>query len=172
MLLIAAGCAAISKEPEVPEEALKRAVAAIEQAVIEGAGTAVEVAAEPEFKVNVQAIEPAVRSRQSRSKIVAEFKQKGYVGENARGLLKYVKNPDCQKDGQLHTRVANVILSENADRWRIYEALARENHLSGTGRKHIQTIFREVRIELAQPGDLLQLTPGAPWTKKATPESP
>ena len=169
---IAAGCAVLSKPPEIPEEALKKAATAIERAVLADAGSAITLKDEPEFKVRTTEIERAVRSRQSRIGIVAEFKQKGYVGEGVRGLLRYVKNPECDTDARLHARVANVILSENADRWRIYEALARENHLSGSGRKHIQAIFHQVRIEVARPGDLLQLTPGAPWTKKTDAESP
>lgn len=166
LLLAAAGCAAFSRQPEVPEEAMRRAATAIERAVLEGADSEIAFEDQPEFKGAAREVERAVRSRQSRIGVVGEFKQKGYVGENARGLLKYVKNSECQKDSRLHTRVANVILSDNGDRWRIYETLARENHLSGSGRKRIQTIFHEVRIELARPGDLLQLTDGAAWTKK------
>jgi hypothetical protein len=49
----------------------------------------------------------------------------------------------------------------------MYETLAKANNLSASGRKRIQTLFHQVRIDLARPGDLLQLTPGEPWTEKA-----
>jgi uncharacterized protein YdbL (DUF1318 family) len=170
LLLAVAGCAALSDRVEVPEESLQEAAVAIERTVVEGEAS-VALKDQLEFKARSPEISLAVMGRQSRIGIVAEFKRKGYVGESVRALLTYVKNADCRKDARLHSRVANVILSENADRWRIYEELARLNRLSGSGRKLIQTAFHEARIELARPGDMIQLSTGASWTKKAGEES-
>ncbi len=170
LLLVVTGCAALSDRVEVPEEALQEAAVAIERTVVGGEASVV-LKDQPEFKARSPEIMLAMMGRQARIGIVTEFKRQGYVGENARALLKYVKNAACQKDSTLHARVANVILSENADRWRIYEELARLNGLSGSGRKSIQAAFHRARIELARPGDMIQLNTGASWTKKAGEES-
>jgi hypothetical protein len=170
LLFVAAGCAAFSKQPAMPETSIQEATAAIERTVVEGE-TAVALNDQPGFKVRSPEVAMAVMGRQARIGIVTEFKRKGYVGECAKSLLKYVKNPECRKDSRLHGRVANVILSENADRWRIYEELAKLNRQSGSGRKRIQAAFHKVRIELARPGDMIQISAGVPWTKKAGEES-
>jgi hypothetical protein len=154
----------------VPEAAVHEVATAIERTVIEGEAS-VALEDQPDFKARSPEIALAMMGRQSRIGIVTEFKRKGYVGECARSLVKYVKNPDCQKDSKLHSRVAYVIVSENTDRWRIYEELRKMNRVSGSGRKRIQAIFHEVRLELARPGDMIQRGAGLPWTKKAGEEA-
>ena len=170
--LLIVGCAALSREPPLPEESVTKIAAAIEQTVLTGAEAGITVEDAPGFKARLFEVVQAMQARQARVETVTEFKQKGYVGEGARGLIKYVKNDECRADARLHDRVANVILSENADRWRIYETLARENRLSTRGRKRIQAIFHQVRIEVARPRELVQLSPGAGWTKKPGAEPP
>jgi len=170
LLFAVAGCAAFSKQPTMPEASIEEAATVIERTVIEGE-TPVVVNDRPGFKVRSPEVAMAVMGRQARIAIVMEFKRKGYVGECARSLLKYVENPECRKDSRLHGRVANLIMSENADRWRIYEELAKLNRQSGSGRKRIQAAFHKARIDLARPGDMIQLSTGASWTKKAGDQS-
>jgi len=135
--------------------------------VMAGPDAPIAVENEPGFEADVPEVVEIVERRQSRALVVAEFKDKGYIGETARGLIKYVRNPDCGRDSRLHARVAYLILAENNDRWAMYEALADANGLSASGRKRIQLLFHQVRIDLAQPGHLIQLTRGADWIKKA-----
>jgi len=168
--LIAAGCALFSKQPEIPEESVTRVADAIERAVLAGSDSPISIEDQPGFKANVPAVVQAARRRQSRAAVVAEFKAKRCLGETARGRIKYVTCPECRADSTLHARVAYLILSENEDRLAMYETLARENRLSASGRKRIQSLFHQVRIDLAEPGHLLQLTPGADWTKKGDTE--
>jgi len=169
---ILGGCALVSRQPETAEEPIREVARAIEQTVMAGPDAPIAVESQPGFEANLPEVVQIIRRRQSRAPVVAEFKDKGYIGETARGLIKYVKNPDCRRDSRLHARVAYVILAENDDRWAMYEALADANGLSASGRKRVQSLFHQVRIDLAQPGHLIQLTPGAEWTKKADAERP
>ena len=171
LCFIGAGCALFSKQPEIPDESVMHVADAIERAVLAGPESPIVIEDQPGFKANVPAVVQAVRRRQSRAAVVAEFKGKGYLGETAGGRIKYVKCPELRKDSRLHARVAYLILAENDDRMVMYETLARENRLSASGRKRIQTLFHQVRVDLAEPGHLLQLTPGADWTKKGDSES-
>ena len=173
MLLVAlTGCALLSRQAGIPETSIIKVATAIEQAVVAGADSPIVLEDEPDFKTNLPELVQIVRRRQSRAVVIVEFKQKPCLGETARGLIKYVKCPECRGNSTLHARVANVILLENNDRWLMYETLAKANNLSASGRKRIQTLFHQVRIELARPGDLLQLSPGAAWTEKAGTDSP
>ncbi len=172
LCFILGGCALLSRQPEIAEEPIIEVARAIEQAVIGGPDAPAVIEDQPGFKTNLPEVVEIIQRRQSRAPVTAEFKDKGYIGETARALIKYVKNPDCGRDSKLHARVAYLILAENDDRWAMYEALADANGLSASGRQRIQTLFHQVRIELAQPDHLLQLTPGADWTKKADAQRP
>ena len=168
--LILSGCALFSQEPEIADDPILQVARAIEQAVMTTPDSPAAIEDQGAFTANVPEVVQILHRRQLRAPVVAEFKDKGYIGESARALIKYVRNPDCGRDSKLHARVAYLILSENDDRWALYEALADANGLSASGRKRIQSLFHQVRSDLARPGHLVQLEPGADWTKK--PDAP
>lgn len=170
LLLALTGCALLSRQAEIPEPSVIKVATAIEQAVLADADSPIVLEDEPDFKANLPELVQTLRRRQLRAGVIREFKEKPCLGENAKGLIKYVKCPECRGNSTLHVRVANTILLENNDRWLMYETLAKANNLSASGRKRIQTLFHQVRIDLARPGDLLQLTPGAAWTEKGEAE--
>jgi len=170
--LAVAGCRVFLRQTALDEAAVKEAATGIEQAVLGGLGAGFVLQDKPNFKVGSTELSQIIQRRQSRVGVVAEFKQKGCLGESADGLITYVKCPECQTNARLHNRAAQVILSENDERWRMYETLARENHLSSRARRRVQRIFHQARIDLAHPGDLVQLSPGSGWTKKADEKAP
>ena len=170
LLLALTGCALLSRQADIPEPSIIKVATAIEQAVLADADSPISLEDEPDFKANLPELVQTIRRRQLRAGVIREFKEIPCLGETAKGLIKYVKCPECRGRSTLHARVANTILLENNDRWLMYETLAKANSLSASGRKRIQTLFHQVRIDLARPGDLLQLTPGAPWTEKAEAE--
>ena len=154
LLLTLTGCALLSRQADIPETSVIKVATAIEQTVLAGADSPITLEDEPDFKANLPELVQTVRRRQLKAAVIREFKDKPCVGETARGLIKYVKCPECRGRSTLHARVANVILLENNDRWLMYETLAKANDLSASGRKQIQTLFHQVRINLARPGDL------------------
>ena len=166
LVLALTGCALLSKQPDIPEPSIIKVATAIEQAVLAGADSPIVLEDEPDFKANIPELAQTIRRRQLRAAVIREFKKIPCLGETAKGLIKYVKCPECRGRSTLHARVANTILLENNDRWLMYETLAKANGLSASGRKRVQTLFHQVRIDLARPDDLLQLGPGDPWTKK------
>jgi len=166
LLLTLTGCALLSRQADIPEPSVIKVATAIEQAVLADADSPIVLEDEPDFRANLPELLQTLRRRQLRAGVIREFKEIPCLGETAKGLIKYVKCPECRGRSTLHARVANTILLENNDRWLMYETLAKANGLSASGRKRVQTLFHQVRIDLARPGDLLQLTPGAPWTEK------
>ena len=170
LLLALTGCALLSRQADITEPSVVKVATTIEQAVLAGADSPIVLEDEPDFKANLPELVQTIRRRQLRAGVIREFKEIPCLGETAKGLIKYVKCPECRGNSTLHARVANTILLENNDRWLMYETLAKANNLSASGRKRIQSLFHQVRIDLARPGDFIQLTPGEPWTQKAAGE--
>jgi len=85
--------------------------------------------------------------------VIMDLKQKGIVGENNLGLLEFV--------GAAQEK-ADVVAAENADRKKVYEAIARKQGTTAdlVGRRRAMQLHK-----IARPGEWIQ-DAGGKWRKK------
>lgn len=114
-------------------------------------------AADYDYKTMTPDIEKALKNRQSRYYQLQNFKQEGAIGENNKGYVTNLKD---------NSAAATLAADENRDRRVLYEALAEQNKLGGTGLLEVQRAFADVQREKAAAGDMVQSSSGD-WQKKA-----
>ena len=113
-------------------------------------------AANYDYKTMTPEIEQALKNRQARYYQLQNLKQEDVIGENNKGYVTDLKgNPAA----------ATVTAAENRDRRVLYEALAEQNNLGGTGLLEIQKAFAAVQLEKAGPGEMVQSQSGD-WKRK------
>jgi len=115
-------------------------------------------AADYDYKTMTPDIEKALKNRQSRYHQLQSLKQEGEIGENNKGYVTSLKD---------NAAAATLTAAENQDRRVLYEALAEQNKLGGTGLLEIQKAFAEVQQEKASPGDMVQSSSGD-WKRKSS----
>jgi uncharacterized protein YdbL (DUF1318 family) len=120
--------------------------------------TSIGFAASYDFKELTPEIKKALQDRQTRYTQIQNLKREGVIGENNKGYV---------TDLQDSAEAAPLTAAENRDRRVIYEALAAQNKLGGTGLLEVQRAFAEVQHEKADPGDMVQSSSGA-WRKKTS----
>ncbi len=158
--LVLAGCsttnAFISMKPDysaLPADDLKAVAAGIEVIVAEG---------REEFSLDVVGgivvdtpeIRQAVRTRSIRHALVAEFLDGGFGIEESNGLLAVQRSSAYKKattSGQ-RDREALVVMSENNNRWTIYEGLLKANNWPPASLSAIQETFFQARVPLMKTG--------------------
>ena len=114
-------------------------------------------AANYDYKTMTPDIEKALKNRQSRYQQLQQLKQEGMIGENNKGYVANLKN---------NASAAALTDAENRDRRVMYEALAEQNKLGGSGLLEIQKAFAEVQSDKAGAGDMVQSLSGS-WEKKS-----
>lgn len=157
---ILAGCsttnAFISLKPDytaLPAAELKSVASAIEAIVAEG---------QEEFAldqaggivVDTPEIRQAVRTRAIRHALVSEFLDGGFGIEQRNGLLAVQRSSAYKKatnSGQ-RDREALVVMSENNNRWTIYEGILEANNWPPASLSAIQETFFEARVPLMKTG--------------------
>lgn len=159
-LTILAGCnttnAFISMKPDysaLPADDLKRVAASIEAIVaagneeflLEGPGGLI---------VDTPDIRQAVRTRAIRQPLVSEFLDGGFGVEQRNGLLKIQRGSDYKKatTRNQRDREALVVMSENDNRWTIYEGLLEANNWPPNTLSAIQETFFLERVPLMKTG--------------------
>ena len=106
----------------------------------------------------------AIESRRARFDACARYKAMQCIGENRRGLAEYRKCEACQ-EGKVRDLVLNLILSENDDRWAIYETIKKNNRLPSSARRTLQETFRAEHETRTLSGELYQTQDGE-WRSK------
>lgn len=86
--------------------------------------------------------------------IIKELKNRGIVGEDNRGFLRFIGTAEERKD---------LVAAENQDRKTVYEAIARQQ---GTTIDVVEKIRARQIAEKAQPGEWLQDEKGNWYQKK------
>jgi uncharacterized protein len=118
--------------------------------------TSICFAANYDYKTMTPDIEKALKNRQARYYQLQGLKQEGVIGENNKGYVTDLKgNP----------MAATLTADENQDRRVLYEALAEQNNLGGTGLLEIQKAFAEVQLAKAGAGEMVQSQSGD-WQRK------
>lgn len=161
-MILMAGCsttnAFISMKPDysaLPAEDLKRVAASIESAVRDGKEEfAMESAGG--IVVDTPEIRQAVRTRAIRHELVSAFLDTGFGIEQNNGLLAVQRSSEYKKatnSGQ-RDREALVVMSENKNRWTIYEGLVKANNWPPASLSAVQQTFFRERVALLAPGQL------------------
>ncbi len=137
----------------VPEDAVREAARQIEEAVQQGAAE-VNLAEANGVVLDTERIRQAVRTRALRSEAINEFRDTGFGVEDDNGLL-YVERGRLYSNATTRRerdRNAMLVMSENNDRWAIYEDIVRANGLPSGAKDAVRYIFFEERIRLMPEG--------------------
>ena len=163
------GCATVNIYVTFPEKEIRNAAADIENLLEEGedAGsfnfnpfTSTLLYAESissELKVYTPEIKTALASRRKRLRLINEYKSKGVIGENNKGLVRI--------RGVAASSVQRLVKEENKDRMTIYQALVRQNNMPPEQLEIVQEQFAAVHRGKANKGEWIQLPTGK-WIKK------
>lgn len=160
VVILMTGCsttnAFISMKPDysaLPAEDLKRVAAAIESIVRDGKE---EFALESVggLVVDTPEIRQAVRTRVIRHELVSTFLDGGFGIERSNGLLAVQRSSAYKKatDSGQRDREALVVMSENNNRWTIYEGLVKANNWPPASLSAVQETFFRERVALLAPG--------------------
>lgn len=100
------------------------------------------------------AIRQAVRTRAIRHHLVSDLLDTGFAEEERNGLItinrsKAYKQATTSRD---RDRDALIVMSENDNRWAIYEGLVKANNWPPRGLSAVQETFFEARVPLLGPG--------------------
>lgn len=156
-----AGCATITSPfihlkpdyADLPVDALREVAREIEKAVQEG-NRAPEIADRGGIVVNDELIMQAVRTRAARAELLNKFLDSGYGRELRNGLVEIGGGKGYKKSttGKERNRNALLVMSENQDRWTIYEGFVKTSNLRRKSQSAIQEVFHEVRLEYMSSG--------------------
>lgn len=174
LLLIAAmsllaGCAAtnafVRMTPDytdLPVEDVKAVARSIEAIVAEGSET-FTIESAGGIQTDTPEILQAVRTRAIRKPLITEFLDGGFGIEEANGLIAIQRGSAYKKattSGQ-RDREALLVMSENNNRWTIYEGLLKANNWPPSALSAIQSIFFEARIAHLADGQQHEAVPAA-----------
>lgn len=169
-LVIVAGCHTVTnpfvhQKPDyegVPMDALKAVALAVEQAVERGDRDAV-IADQGGIVLNDQVIRQAIRTRAIRSVLVNEMRSSGFASEKRNGLLYILRSGNYRKatTSKDRDRDAGIVMSENSDRWTLYEGILQASNLPSRSLSAVAEAFFEARIQCMANGQAYEDASGA-----------
>lgn len=153
---VLAGCASVPSVPfvraepkldTVPEADLRAVAEQIEAAVRAGDSTA-KIENRGAIVADFPELQQAVKSRAIRFPLIDGFLNSGHAYENASGLVAVQRSAQYKKEGtaQDRDRDALLVMSENNNRWTIYEGIVERSNLQQRSLSAVQEIFRQVRV--------------------------
>lgn len=150
----------------VPEATLREVALEIEQAVKEGRGDVV-IADREGVLVSTKEIQQAIQTRAKRSPLFQEFLNSGHVFEMRNGTASILRTKEYKNFGTSSDRDRNalLIMSENSNRWTIYEGIVNANNYPARSLSAVQAIFFEARQQLMNPGQKYENEDGKPVAK-------
>ena len=150
----------------------------LQEGDLRGAAEAVEAAVKagnrefvPENRgaivLDTEEIAQAVRTRAARAELVAELLASGFAVEQRNGLISLVRGSAYKKATTSRERDKNalVVMSENANRWTIYEGVQNASNLKSKALGAIQDAFYQARIAQLSPGAKYEDAEGNQITK-------
>ncbi len=159
--LACAGCASVSGTfftprvdyGDLPQEELARVAGVIEAGVRAGNR---ELALEntPGIVVDSPGVVQAIHTRAARAELVDRLLSTGHACEQRNGVITLLRTRDYKKSttSQDRDRNALVVMSENANRWTIYEGIQKASNLKAKSLGAIQDSFYQARVALLAPG--------------------
>jgi hypothetical protein len=157
---LACGCSTISSFTRVapdysslPAEALKAAAVEIEKAVKEG-NRELALANRDGLTLDSPEITQAVRTRAARAELIGKLLSSGFGLEQENGLISVLRSHEYKKATTSDERDRNALLvmSENANRWSMYEGIVKQSNLSPRALSAVQDAFYRARVELLDSG--------------------
>lgn len=118
----------------------------------------------PEPEVSNPAIRKIIDSRASRLGEINQYKARGVIGENNRGLLD-VRDLDAVSDLRARAEVQKLVRAENSDREQLYKEIAAAKNIDMSQLDKIRETYAETLRNNARPGEWIQL-PGGSWKQK------
>lgn len=141
----------------VPRDALYAVALEIETAVQEG-NRDVSMGDREGIVVSSETVRQAVRTRAVRSVLVRAFREAEYGAEKRDGFLYILRKTKYKKatTRREKNRDALLVMSENDDRWAIYEGIQKASKLPVRTLSAIQRIFYDARVEVMEDGHLFE----------------
>lgn len=138
---------------DFPQDALRLIASEIERAVLEGNRDA-SFADSAEVIINDPAILLAIRTRAARSELVLDFLRTGHAWERQDGRIWILHSKEYRKDGNARAkdRDAVVVMSENKNRWTLYEGIIQQNGWSPRTLPAVEKVFFDERLKLLTHG--------------------
>lgn len=157
------GAANLDSVPEVD----LRAVAESIEAAVRAGETEPKIANHGAIVADFPALQQAVRSRALRNNLIDRFLESGHAYETDNGLVAVLRTKEYKSEGtsQDRDRDALLVMSENNNRWTIYEGIVENSKLPARALASVQEIFRQVRQANLKPGQKFQ-APGSEITVK------
>lgn len=147
---------------EVPVEAMKVLARRVEEVVVNADGEAV-IQGEGNVSIDTPVIRQAIRTRALRHEMLAQFLDTGHVYESKNGLVEIERTRAYKQSGSSRDRDRNalLVLSENENRWQLYEGILKANNLSPRSLSAVQAVFHEARVAVLAPGQRYEDESGA-----------
>lgn len=173
VLLLTAGCSTLGGAfggvrpdyKEVPEEELRQLARQIERTVALGDRDAV-IESTGGLVVDTPELQQAIRSRAARVGLVSALLDSGHAWERRNGLIDIQRTRAYKEYGTSRDRDRNalMVLSENEDRWTIYEGIVKASGLRPKARGAVQLVFHEERLNVMEPGQKFENAQGSEST--------
>ncbi|MCX5759718.1 MAG: DUF1318 domain-containing protein [Candidatus Hydrogenedentes bacterium] len=169
-IVMAAGCHTVAnpfvhQKPDpgsVPTDALKTVALAIEQAVEKGDRDAI-VADQGGIVVSDEIVRQAIRTRAIRSVLVTQMRASEFACEKRNGMLYILRSAKYKQatSSKDRDRDAGIVMSENNDRWTLYEGIAKSSKLPSRSLSAIEQAFFDARVQCMREGQTYEDASGA-----------
>lgn len=139
---------------ELPADAMQALALEIETAVQQGVRDP-QIAGRDGLVLNEQ-VRQAIHTRAARGELLNEFRAAGYGIELSKGLIEIGRDKEYRQKTSSKERDRNAILimSENEDRWTIYEGIIDASKLPARSLSAVQQIFFDARLQVLPSGQL------------------
>ena len=147
---------------ELPEQELHGLAATIEGEVRAGnREPAIENTAG--LVVDTPEVVQAIHTRAARAALVDQLLSTGFAAEQPNGTITLLRSGEYKKATSARERDKNalVVMSENQNRWTIYEGIIKASNLRAKSLPAVQDAFYKARVELLQAGQKYEDPSGA-----------
>jgi hypothetical protein len=145
----------------VPQDALERVAAAVEQNVRDGNAEAV-VEDDAGVVVTTPEVRQAIRTRALRAELIQNLLGSGFALEKPNGLIA-IERSGAYKDATTRRerdRDALVVMSENNNRWTLYEGMMKASNFPSKSLSAIQDAFYRARVARMAAGEAYETPEG------------
>lgn len=145
----------------VPEASLNAFASAVEQAVLEGNRTSTFDGYDGVASANEEILQ-AVHTRAARSELIQALLNSGHAYEQAQGTICILRTRDYKLQTSKKQRDQNALLvmSENANRWTLYEGLCKASNWQRKSLGAVQASFFQARVQSMSAGQKYEAADG------------
>ncbi len=169
VILMTGGCAgprmivpsSIGNHPDIPEQTMRELATRIEEAVA-NKNREHGISDYEGILVSDESVQQAIRTRAARREILDVFMDTGFAWERADGMVHILRSKAYKQTGtsKSRNRDALLIMSENNDRWTLYEGIIDENRYPRRSLDELRAIFADVRIATLNSGQQYENSDG------------